>query len=181
LALRLPDATLTVTAPLFATLPRTGIPPVPVMLPSRISTPKPELGSQAPRCVVICTFQLPSNDVLAHTAPAVTAAAIAMVMTVETPGDDIIFMASTFDHKVHNLMTRRSISQKSGADSGANDTKIHGRLEACRLEARHSEARRLEACGAQPPESEGNKLPSRRPHGLRPSAAIRSTCMATNS
>jgi hypothetical protein len=157
LAFRLPEATLTVTAPLPDTVPRTGMPPEPVMLLPWISTPKPELGSQAPRCVMICTLQLPSNDSRACAAPAATAAAIAMVMTVETPGGDIIFMASTFDHKVHNLMTRRSRSQKSGADSGADDTKDHDRLE----------ARHLEACGAQPPER-GNELPPRRPH--RPEA-----------
>jgi hypothetical protein len=172
LAFRLPEATLTVTAPLPDTVPRTGMPPEPVMLLPWISTPKPELGSQAPRCVMICTLQLPSNDSRACAAPAATAAAIAMVMTVETPGGDIIFMASTFDHKVHNLMTRRSRSQKSGADSGANDTKNHDRLEARHLEARRLETCRLEACGAQPPESEGNELPPRRPHGLSPRAAI---------
>jgi hypothetical protein len=166
LAFRLPEATLTVTAPLPDTVPRTGIPPEPVMLLPRISTPKPELGSQAPRCVVICTLQLPSNDSRACTAPAATAAASAMVMTVETPGGHIIFMASTFDHKIHNLMTRLSRSQKSGADSGADDTKNHDRLEARHLEARHLEARHLEACSAQPPERRGKTAAATAPWGL---------------
>jgi hypothetical protein len=60
LAFEPPEATLTLTAPLLDTLPWTGIPPAPDTTPSWISTPKLELGSQAPRCVMICTLQLPS-------------------------------------------------------------------------------------------------------------------------
>jgi hypothetical protein len=60
LAFEPPEATLTLTAPLLDTLPWTGIPPAPDTTPSWISTPKLELGSQAPRCVMICTVQLPS-------------------------------------------------------------------------------------------------------------------------
>jgi len=75
------------------------------MLLPRISTPMLELGSQVPRCVMICTLQLPSNDVRACAVPAAAAAAIATVMTVETTGGDIIFMTTTFEHQVHNMMT----------------------------------------------------------------------------
>src|SRR5579863_5990499 len=49
LAFRLPEATPTLTEPLRATRPLTGMPPEPETMPSRISTPILELGSQAPR------------------------------------------------------------------------------------------------------------------------------------
>jgi hypothetical protein len=70
------------------------MPPEPEMLLPRISTPKPELGSQAPRCVVICTLQLPSNDVRARAVPVAAAAAIATAATAQTVGSDIKFIAA---------------------------------------------------------------------------------------
>ena len=92
LAFELPEETLTRTAPLFDTLPLTA----PDTTPSRISTPKLELGSQAPRRVLICTVQLPSKReaACAVSLPAVVAIATATITTLE---NDLVFMAATFD------------------------------------------------------------------------------------
>jgi hypothetical protein len=79
------------------TLPLTGTPPDPEMIPSRISTPKPELGSQAPRWVMICTFQLPSNGVTAWAAPVAATDAIPAATTAERVGSEIIFMATVLE------------------------------------------------------------------------------------
>jgi hypothetical protein len=97
LALRPPEATLTLTAPLLLTLPLTGMPPDPEMMPSWISTPIPEFGSQAPRWVMICTFQLPSNGVTAWAALLWAANAIPAAMTAERVGSEIIFMTTILE------------------------------------------------------------------------------------
>ena len=96
------------TVPLPDTVPRTGMPPEPVMLLPRTSTPKLELGSQAPRCVMICTVQLPSNDVLAHALSA-AALVIATVAAIQTVRSEIRFMVGAFGNGNLNL-TRHSRS-----------------------------------------------------------------------
>jgi hypothetical protein len=53
------------------------------MLASRISTPKLELGSHAPRWVMIWTVQPPSSDVRARAVSVAEAATIATVGTVQ--------------------------------------------------------------------------------------------------
>jgi hypothetical protein len=100
-AFELPEETLTVTAPLLDTLPVTA----PETTPSWIWTPKLELGSQAPRCVLICTVQLPSKGEAACAVSIVAAAAITTVATITTLESEIVSMAATFGDEFHNLMT----------------------------------------------------------------------------
>jgi hypothetical protein len=88
LAYEPPDETLTLTAPLLDTLPL----PAPDTIPSWISTPKLELGSQAPRRVVICTVQLPSKREAACAVAAIATAA--MIAALESK---IVLIAATFD------------------------------------------------------------------------------------
>jgi hypothetical protein len=71
-----------------------GMPPEPETTPSWISTPKLELGSQVPRCVMICTVQLPSNDVRARAVSVAAAAIIATAATAQTVRSHIIFIAA---------------------------------------------------------------------------------------
>jgi hypothetical protein len=62
--------------------------------PSWISTPKLELGSQAPRRVVICTAQLPSKR---EAACVVSLAAVAAIATIAALENNIVLIAATFD------------------------------------------------------------------------------------
>jgi len=62
--------------------------------PSWISTPKLELGSQAPRRVLICTVQLPSKG---DAAWAVSLAAVVPIATITTLESKTVFMAATFN------------------------------------------------------------------------------------
>jgi hypothetical protein len=90
LAYEPPDETLTLTAPLLDTLPLAA----PDTTPSWISTPKLELGSQAPRRVVICTAQLPSKR---EAACVVSLAAVAAIATIAALENNIVLIAATFD------------------------------------------------------------------------------------
>jgi hypothetical protein len=90
LAFEPPEETPTLTAPLLDTLPLTA----PDTTPSWISTPKLELGSQAPRRVLICTVQLPSKG---ETAWAVSLAAVVPIATITTLESKTVFMAATFN------------------------------------------------------------------------------------
>jgi hypothetical protein len=74
--------------------------------PSWISTPKLELGSQAPRCVLICTVQLPSKGEAACAVSLAAVVAIATAATITTLESEIVFMAATF----RNLMTLGKMS-----------------------------------------------------------------------
>jgi hypothetical protein len=93
LAYEPPDETLTLTAPLLDTLPLAA----PDTTPSWISTPKLELGSQAPRRVVICTVQLPSKREAACAVSLAAVAAIAMAATITALESKIVLIAVTFD------------------------------------------------------------------------------------
>jgi hypothetical protein len=93
LAYEPPDETLTLTAPLLDTLPLAA----PDTTPSWISTPKVELGSQAPRRVVICTTQLPSKREAACAVFLVAVAAIATAATIAALESKIVLIAATFD------------------------------------------------------------------------------------
>jgi hypothetical protein len=93
LAYEPPDETLTLTAPLLDTLPLAA----PDTTPSWISTPKVELGSQAPRRVVICTAQLPSKREAACAVFLVAVAAIATAATIAALESKIVLIAATFD------------------------------------------------------------------------------------
>jgi hypothetical protein len=101
LAFELPEETLTLTAPLLDTLPLTA----PDTIPSWISAPKLEVGSQAPRRVLICTVQLPSKGEAACAVSLAAVVAIATAATIRTLESDIVRMAATFDEEFRNLMT----------------------------------------------------------------------------
>ena len=87
LAYEPPDETLTRTAPLLDTLPLAG----PDTTPSWISTPKLELGSQAPRRVMICTVQLPSK----REAACAVATVVAIAPAIAALESKIVFIAAT--------------------------------------------------------------------------------------
>jgi hypothetical protein len=70
-----------------------GVPPEPETTPSWISTPKLELGSQVPRCVMICTVQPPSNDVRARAVSVAAAAIVATAAATKTVRSDNTFIA----------------------------------------------------------------------------------------
>jgi hypothetical protein len=93
LAYEPPEETLTLTAPLLDTLPLAA----PDTTPSWISTPKLELGSQAPRRVVICTVQLPSKREAACAVSLAAVVTIATARTIAALGSKIVFIAATFD------------------------------------------------------------------------------------
>ena len=93
LAYEPPEETLTLTAPLLDTLPL----PAPDTTPSWISTPKLELGSQAPRRVVICTVQLPSKREAACAVSLAAVVAIATTAMIAALESKIVFIAAIFD------------------------------------------------------------------------------------
>jgi hypothetical protein len=65
--------------------------------PLWISTPKLELGSQAPRRVVICTVQLPSKREAACAVSLAAVAAIPTAATIAALESKIVLIAATFD------------------------------------------------------------------------------------
>jgi len=65
--------------------------------PSWISTPKLELGSQAPRRVLICTVQLPSKREAACAVSLAAVVAIATTAMIAALESTIVFIAATFD------------------------------------------------------------------------------------
>jgi hypothetical protein len=87
LAYEPPEETLTRTAPFLDTLPLAG----PDTIPSWISTPKLELGSQAPRRVMICTVQLPSKREAACVSHA---AVVAIAVAIAALESKIVFIAA---------------------------------------------------------------------------------------
>jgi hypothetical protein len=86
-----PEETLTRTAPLLDTLPLAG----PDTIPSWIWTPKLELGSQAPRRVMICTAQLPSKREAACAISIAAVAAITTTAKIAAPESKIVLIAAT--------------------------------------------------------------------------------------
>jgi hypothetical protein len=83
------------------------------MLASRISTPKLELGSHAPRWVMIWTVQPPSNDVRARAVSVAEAATIATVATVQAVRSSFIEILR-FRTAAHAIGRRHRCSAPNG-------------------------------------------------------------------